>query len=180
MSLNPGPIIGFDSNVLTAFLLANNGKPAEHEADPLAPERLATYRLFLYCRPFVLPSVTVEAGLIPDGAKLEEHLRFIAFTFAELNPDDYQQERIKERAAALKKFHSGDLDCQIVAEAEVGEVPILVSLDSKLIVRLSPHTSVRLRRPTELWSDLAIPPGTPSKWVPGLGHPLEHETWWRW
>ena len=118
--MNPGPIIGFDSNVLTAFLLANNGKPAERETDPLAPERLATYRLFLYCRPFVLPSVTVEAGLIPDGAKLEEHLRFIAFTFAELNPDDYQQERIKERAAALKKFHSGDLDCQIVAEAEVG------------------------------------------------------------
>ena len=81
----------------------------------------------------------MEAGLIPDGAKLEEHLRFIAFTFAELNPDRDQQERIKERTAALRKFHSGDLDCQLVAEAEVGELPILVSLDSRLIALVSPH-----------------------------------------
>lgn len=173
-------IIGFDSNVLSAFLLANNGRVSLSHGDPLANERLATYRLFLHCRPFILPSVTVEAGLIPDGVKLDEHLRFIAYSFAEVIPDEYQKQLITRRAAELGKFHTGELDCRIVAEAEVGGVPIVVSLDSKLISRLSPHTSIRLRRPTELWSDLALPPGTPSKWVPGPGHPLEHERWWRW
>lgn len=173
-------IIGFDSNVLSAFLLANNGKVAQYHGDPLTQERLATYRLFLHCRPFILPSVTVEAGLIPNGVKLEEHLRFIAYSFAEVIPAEYQKQLIARRAAELGKFHNGQLDCEIVAEAEVGGVPIVVSLDSKLISRLSPHTSIRLRRPTELWSDLALPPGTPPKWVPGSDHPLEHETWWHW
>ena len=173
-------IIGFDSNVLSAFLLANNGKVAQYAGDPLAQERLATYRLFLHCRPFILPSVTVEAGVIPDGVKLEEHLRFIAYSFAEVIPDEYQDQVIARRAAELLKFHNGDLDCRIVAEAEIGDVPTLVSLDSKLISRLSPHTSVRISRPTELWSDLALPLGAQPKWVPGSGHPLEHETWWRW
>lgn len=82
--------IGFDSNVLSAFLLANNGRFAMALGDLLADERIATYRLFLHCRPFILPSVTAEAGLIPDGIKLEEHLRFITGTFAEIIPDDYQ------------------------------------------------------------------------------------------
>ncbi len=173
-------IIGFDSNVLSAFLLANNGKVTQCEGDPLAQERLATYRLFLHCRPFILPSVTVEAGLIPDGVKLEEHLRFIAYSFAEVIPDEYQEQLIAGRAAELRKWHNGELDCRIVAEAEIGDVPTVVSLDSKLISRLSPHTSVRLRRPSELWSDLALPHGTRPQWVPGSGHPLEHETWWRW
>ena len=173
-------IIGFDSNVLSAFLLANSGKVAQYAGDPLVQERLATYRLFLHCKSFILPSVTVEAGLIPDGVKLGEHLRFIAYTFAEVVPDEYQEQLIVARAAKLRAFHNGELDCRIVAEAEVGEVPTLVSLDSKLISRLSPHTSLRLRRPTELWSELRLPAGTPPKWVPGSGHPLEHETWWRW
>ena len=71
-------IIGFDSNVLSAFLLGNNGQVARDRGDPLAQERMATYRLFLHCNPCILPSVTAEAGLIPDGMKLEEHLRFMA------------------------------------------------------------------------------------------------------
>ena len=173
-------IIGFDSNVLSAFLLANNGQVARDRGDPLAQERMATYRLFLHGNPCILPSVTAEAGLIPDGMKLEEHLRFIAYSFNEMIPDDDQAQLIAKRVEALNKFHNGEMDCRIVAEAEVGDVPTLVSLDATLISRLSPHTNVRLRRPTELWTELALPPGAPPKWVPGNGHPLEHETWWRW
>jgi hypothetical protein len=124
--------------------------------------------------------VTIEAGLIPKGVKLEEHLRFIASTFWQVILDQKQKQLVEQRAAELKHYHSGALDCRIVAEAEVGEVPTLVTLDSKLISRLSPHTQVRLRRPAEFWGDLAIPPGTRSKWVPGLGHPLESESWWHW
>jgi hypothetical protein len=44
-----------------------DGKVSLYEGDPLAEERLATYRLFLHCRPFILPRVTAEAWLIPDG-----------------------------------------------------------------------------------------------------------------
>ena len=112
--------------------------------------------------------------------KLEEHLRFIAYSFNEMIPDDDQEQLIANRAEALNKFHNGEMDCRIVAEAEVGDVLTLVSLDATLISRLSPHTNVCLRRPTELWTELALPPGAPPKWVPGNGHPLEHETWWRW
>jgi len=102
--------------VLTAFLLANNGKLSEHDGDLLAVERLATYRLFLYCSPSILPSVTVEAGLIPEGVKLEEHLRFIAYTFWQVILDQHQKELVEQRAEELKQYHSGALDCRIVAE----------------------------------------------------------------
>ena len=153
---------------------------AESEGGPLAPERIATFRLFLYCQPHILPSVTAEAGLIPDDTKLDKHLRFIGSAFAEFIPDNEQDQIIDQRAKTLNKFHSGKSDCRIVAEAEVGEVPTLISLDSKLISRLTPHTSVALRRPSEFWSELAFPPGTPPKWMPAPGHPLEHATWWRW
>lgn len=64
-------VIGFDSNVLSAFLLANRGRLALLPGDILAEKRLATYRLFLYSSPITLPSVSAEVGLIPDGMKLE-------------------------------------------------------------------------------------------------------------
>ena len=172
--------IGFDSNVLSAFLLANRGEFANGQNDPLADERVATYRLFLHCCPFILPSVTVEAGVIPDGAKLEEHLRFIGFNFGEIILDDLQEQVVERRVTELQAFHSGPLDCKIVAEAEVGELPILVTLDGTLRKRLSAHTAVQLLSPTACWQSLAIPPGTPPKKGPGNGHPLENETWWRW
>ena len=173
-------VIGFDSNVLSAFLLANNGIVAERVGDPLAPERIAAFRLFLYCQPHILPSVTAEAGLIRDDTKLDEHLRFIWSTFAEFVPDEEQEQAIGQRAKELNEFHSGSLDCRLIAEAEVGEVPTLISLDSKLISRLTPHTTVALRRPSEFWNELAFPPGTLPKRVPAPGHPLEHAAWWRW
>jgi hypothetical protein len=118
--------------------------------------------------------------LVDSGRlKLEEHVLSIhCVSFAEVIPDNEDQEQlIVSRAAELMRFYGGELDCRIVVEAEICEVPILVSLDSKLISRLSPHTQVRLRRPTELSSDLALPAGTRPKWLPGPGHPLEHETW---
>ena len=90
-------VIGFDSNVLTAFLLANNGNLSAHDEDPLAVQRLATYRLFLYCSPCILPSVTVEAGLIPEGIKLQEHLRFIAQTFWQVILDQNQTQLVEQR-----------------------------------------------------------------------------------
>jgi hypothetical protein len=179
-TVNEERCIGFDSNVLSALLLANKGQSAVTHNDPLEGERIATFRLFLYCTPFIPPSVTAEAGLIPDGVKLEEHLRFIAGSFGEIVPDDDQLELIGDRAAELLRFHNGELDCRIVAESEVGEVAVLVSLDSRLVTRLSPYTSVQLLRPTDLWAKLALAPGTSPKWIPGSGHPLEFATWWRW
>ncbi len=40
--------VGFDSNVLTYFLDGNRGSFAFAPNDPLAPQRVAAVRLFLY------------------------------------------------------------------------------------------------------------------------------------
>jgi hypothetical protein len=97
-------------------------------------------------------------------------------------PADDQLQTIERRALALQPHHQeNDLDdCRIVAEVELdGEVLVLVTNDRKLR-SLAPHTWIRLERPSDYWATLAIPRGTPPLWTPADGHPLEHETWWRW
>jgi hypothetical protein len=174
--------IAFDSNVLTYFLDGNRGSYKMAPNDPLAEQRIAAVRLFLYARPFIPPTVRTEAASILTPAKLEEHIRFIDYSFGELLPDEHQEKWIAERTNELLPHHkAGENDCRIVAEVEQdGDVPVLVTFDGGLKKDLAPHARIRIETPIECWESFAIPRGTPSKWVPGNGHPLAAETWWRW
>src|SRR5262245_35742223 len=118
------PLIAFDSNVLTAFIRANNadlqGSSAEVE------ERVAAFRLFLHATPMILPMVAVEANKIRDSMKAREHWQFIASAFEEFFPDLSQERIIENRTVGLLPHHRKTMDRRILAEAEVGAVGILV------------------------------------------------------
>jgi hypothetical protein len=176
------PLIAFDSNVLTFFLDANRGAYEVRPDDPFTEQRIAAFRLFLYCKVVIVPAVTTEAQAIRDAGKQEEHLRLIATNFVEFNPDDCQERAIERRAVELLPHHPrGAEDCRILAEVEQdGGPPVLVTFDNAFRRDLAAHTRVLLQSPVECWTGLSIPRGTPSMWVPGRGHSLEDETWWRW
>jgi hypothetical protein len=174
------PLIAFDSNVLSAFIRANNG---DLDGDPAAvEERIAAYRLFLYAKPVIMPSVSTEANAIRDHAKHMEHWRFIAGHFDELLPDPWDRRAIEARAADLKQHHPGEADCRILAEAEAAAVPVrlLATIDGDFRKRLAPHARLPILSSSDGWNALAVPRGAEPQRRPGPGHPLEHATWWRW
>jgi hypothetical protein len=173
--------VAFESNALTYFLDGNRGDYSLAPNDPLAPQRIAAVRLFLYCTPYIAPTVKEKASQILNPTKLEEHMRFIAYSFGEVNPDRHQRAQIQKRAEALAEHHAGLNDCRIVAELEWdGGIPVLVTFDGDLQRDLRPHTQIRIETPEECWTHFSIPRGHPPLWYPGRGHALEHERWWRW
>jgi hypothetical protein len=181
MANDDNRIIAFDSNVLTYFLSGNRGHYDWGNNAGLTDQHIAAVRIFLYCRPFIPPTVKAEALRIPDTVRAAEHLSFIDGNFAEIVPYDWDLDRIQQRALELQPDHvQRDIDdCRIVAEVEYWDIPVLVTNDRGL-QSLSSHTRVRLEKPSEYWASLAIPRGTPPEWMPGQGHPLRNESWWRW
>jgi hypothetical protein len=87
-------LVAFDSNVLTYFLQGNKGDYSLGPDDSVAVQRIAAVRLFLYCRPVIVPRVTAEASAIPDPIKVAEHLRAIELQFIEFTPDQWQRSAI--------------------------------------------------------------------------------------
>ena len=55
-----------------------------------------------------------------------------------------------------------------------------VTFDGVLKAHLQAHATVALRSPSEQWTALRIPRGTPPHWQPRRGHPLHGADWWRW
>ena len=119
-------IIAFDSNVLTYFLDANRGNYALTPNDPLAPQRVAAMRLFLYCRPFIMPTVKAEAERIRNPEKLEEHMRSIGLSFGEFVPDERQEASIKRRAGELQHQHHSAHARAVMRRARVHGGVVLV------------------------------------------------------
>lgn len=177
-----GQHLAFDSNVLTYFLDGNRGDYTRPNDRALGEQIVAAVRMFFYCRPFIAPTVRAEALRIGSQAKRDEHIAFIDSVFPEIVPDHYQEQMIEQRAVELQQHHpQRDLDdCRVVAEVEQdGGIPVLVTYDARLL-SLAPHVRVKIERPTEYWTSLGIPRGTPPIWSPAAGHPLHAETWWRW
>lgn len=175
-------LIAFDSNVLTYFLEGNKGEYSRPPTDPIAEQRIAAVRLFLYCRPFIVPTVRAEAAAILNPDKRDEHVRFIGVNFGETNPDDFQDLAIARRATELLPHHpKGANDCRILAEVEAdGGLPVFVTFDGDFQRDLGPVTRVKIQTPVECWTAFDFPHGMPPVWTPAAGHPLATETWWRW
>lgn len=175
--------IAFDSNVLTYFLEANSAgyDPSADPDQTLARERVSAYRLFLYAdRAFVVPTVEREAKRIRDAFRRDEHLRFIWYHFMEILESSLDAAFVTKRMTELCAYHADGDDCRALAEAEAGRVDVLVTFDKTLKKRLQPRTNARLKSPAECWVDLDVPRGTPPRFTPADGHPLQHATWWRW
>jgi hypothetical protein len=102
--------------VLTFFVGANSGQYQIGPQDPLRDERIAAFRLFLFCRPFIVRTVIAEAERIKNEFKLRRHMESIWYSFAESVPDDDQIIAIERRATELEPSHPGGLeDCRIRA-----------------------------------------------------------------
>ena len=174
-------IVAFDSNILTYFLDGNRGDYRLTPDDPIADQRIAAVRLFLYCRTFIVPAVRSEALRIGSPEKREEHIRFIDSQFAEFNPDWRQLKSIERRTSELLPHHrNGEKDCRILAETEECGIPVLVTWDTDFRTDLAQWTRTRLESPVQCWEHFDIPRGTPPQWTPYADHPLVKETWWRW
>jgi hypothetical protein len=174
--------VAFDSNALTYFLDGNRGQYSPIPGDPVWDQRVAAVRLFLYCRPVIMPTVKAEASRILNPAKLDEHVRFINSSFGEFVPDERQEKSIERRTQELSSHHPKGLnDCQILAEGEAdGCVPVIATWDADFKKDLAPHTAIRIQTPVECWDSFGFPRGIPTIWTPAQRHPLAAETWWRW
>ena len=171
--------IGFDSQCLSFLIDATQG--ISEPTDPLAQEKVALYRTYLYSSrvPYVTPTVSVECARIKDVDRRELHDQYVCVLLNECQIDD--EDHVKTRALELGKHHDGDLDCRILAEAEEAELNALLTYDRVFLNRLKGIASaVSLVRPTDHWASLNIPRGAQPKRRPDITNPLAGQTWWRW
>jgi hypothetical protein len=121
--------IGVDSNSLTYLIEVvepnydpNNDEPA------LASEKVAMVRLFLYGgEPFyVVPTVIQEYNKIKNSLRKEEHERFCQFLLLD-GPWDLDSGIVNAKVNTYLKLHPKPLDCQVVAECEVGGLDVLLT-----------------------------------------------------
>jgi predicted nucleic acid-binding protein len=88
---------------------------------------------------------------------------------------------IKQRAQALGRYHSGQKDCDILAEAEEMHLDVLLTNDNGLLKHLGPVSkSIAVVRPSQFWASLCVPKGATAAWHPRDSNPLLQKTWWLW
>ena len=178
MPTPPNIQVGIDSQCLSYVIDAFSGISAP--TDTLASQKVALARLFFYLPGtlWVTPTVTAECARIRNVSRAELHASFIRVLFGEMPVRD--SSAVSARAAVLQQHHARENDCAIVAEAEDVGHSVLLSFDSTLVRRLTPHTPVQLIEPAQYWNKLSIPRGTKPDKVPHSTNPLSPEDWWRW
>jgi hypothetical protein len=172
-----------DSQTVTYLAEAIHGEyDPKTDGDPaLREERIAVFRSMLYSDSlFVSETVREEINQISDPKKLADHQRLLDYLLSDIQVTD--QSVVRRRADELQMFHSGKMDCLVVAEAELSIIPIstVVTYDVDFHKRLAGHCTVRLSYPTEHWKQLDIPRGSAPRWSPASTNPLSIQSWWRW
>ena len=171
-----------DTNILDFLLHAmrHGDFPRTNDAGVRA-QQVATFRLFLWSGLGSVGRVAVsEVSKHPHEDKREALQRIIFNQLPEVWVQNYDKQRWTARTAELMQHHPGELDCQLVAEAEIVEASTLLSYDKKMIRNLRPYARIDLLFPTEYWDNLGIPRGTQPKWTPAESNPLAQATFWRW
>jgi predicted nucleic acid-binding protein len=175
--------VGIDSNALTLLIEA-----VDPDYNPcadsllLAEEKKAILRAFLYKGiPYhVCPTVETEYKKIKNNAKYEAH---VSFCNALLIEGSWQLDSssVRQRAQALGRYHNGQEDCDILAEAEEMHLDVLLTNDNGFLKHLGPVSkSIAVVRPSQFWESLCVPKGAASVWRPKASNPLLQKTWWLW
>ena len=179
------PLVGLDTNVLDYFVRAmTEGYDPESDPDPvLAQEKVAAFRVFLFVDAVVVgPTVSEEIENTRHPGFRQQLTSVRDNLVEELVSLDATE--VARQTDFLSRFHSGarnHRDCLVVAEAEVGGLPVLLTFDAVLKKRLDGRTgSLRLTTPSEYWKQLNIPRGQRPRWHPSKTNPLYHATWWHW
>jgi hypothetical protein len=174
--------VGVDTNIL-AFLAQAANRVYDPEADGdaiLSPERVAAFRVFLYSPCIaVTPTVNEEIERTANPRERAELVGWKDTLLVEiLNVDPGA---VEARTLLLRRHHTGERDCRIVAEAGHSGLDVLLTFDKTLRKRLDGRAApLRVRYPSEYWAELQIPRGRAPHWRPAPMNPLHTATWWRW
>ena len=172
--------IGIDSNTLTYLLDAmdENYDPAADK--DLGNERLAMIRMLLYSARllWVGPTVEAEYQKIPNPDNREVHRRLAQYVLED-QPLRVDPAALEARVCELRCIHQGDADCRVLAETEFAHLDTLLSCDNRMLGAFLGLSKVRVRRPSDFWESLGIPPGSGPVKTPAPGHPLYGKSWWR-
>ena len=170
-----------DTNILDCLLAAMSRGELPPTTDPeLASEQVAALRLFLW-KGFSVGRVAAdEVRNNPDAAKRGALESIIGSMLPEVWVQRHDDAAWTARVTELRAHHRGEMDCRLVAEAEIVGASTVLSFDKRMVRNLESHGRVRVLFPTVYWNELAIPRGTQPKWTPAPSNPLAHATFWRW
>jgi hypothetical protein len=149
------------------------------DASGLSSEKIAILRIYLFEGQayYIVPTVEAEYKRIKESGRLDSHE-----SLHEVLLLDYQwdidADALAKRISELKIHHSKYNDCRVIAEVEQGGIKILLTCDEDMIHHLNSLTPTKLMRPTELWKELNIQPGTRPKTAPHHTNPLSKKNWW--
>lgn len=175
--------VAIDSNCLSYLVIAmfSGEKPTGNQSE----EKIALLRIWLYRgMPFrVPPTVKSEYERIRDRQYREWHNS----TYMALLEDvilSCDAEVLESHVQEYSAIHPGrkqKIDCQIVAEAELGRCDYLLTYDYDLLAHLKGRTHrIALMTPTEFWNALDIPYGADPGITPHPTNPLSNQSWWVW
>ncbi|MGB8993168.1 MAG: type II toxin-antitoxin system VapC family toxin [Desulfobaccales bacterium] len=171
--------IAIDSNILSYFVdvtLPNYDPLNDHES--LRNEKISTLRIALYDRDtrlYILPLVEIEWRCISDTQRRFLHSMGKLVVFSS-RPWRIDSTKLKQLIAYLLKNHPKEKDCQLLAEAELTGMKIILTNDNDFIKNLSNKTTVMILRPSEYLKKLNIKMGTPPIRRPDKSNPLIHKT----
>lgn len=176
-------MIGIDSNALTYLVqaLAPGYDPEEDPSD-LAEERRAMVRIYFYRDEpyYVLPSVEIEYNGIRNELIKEQHELICKILLLDHNWE-FDTSKLRDRKQELLAHHTEDKDCQIVAEAELAGLDVLLTCDARLKRCLASRTmNLEIISPKEFWDSLEVPHGAKPLLRPHSSNPLSHARWWKW
>jgi hypothetical protein len=166
--------------------LIDTVKTGVEPTDADRAERIALIRLHYYCKgrlcvtDKVIDECRPELRLKNPPKELDRLYETIAVVggFAHLPTPD--RPRVKSKGDALMTYHKRAADCQILAEAIIGDADFLLTNDGNFINHLSKYSgSVRLMRPSDCWKKLRIPPGASLAKELRRQSPLSKAQWWR-
>ena len=171
--------LGIDSQCLSYWL--DSLDELVEPIDNLAVEKIALTRIWLYTEGGFTASETViaECQNIKNHERRQLHNSWVGTHIH--NPPIRDNEYIKQRTKALSKFHSGEQDCRILAEAEEIGLDILLTYDFNFLNRLREKSdNILLYKPSEYWSKLNLSHGIKPNIIPHKTNPMSVQEWWRW
>ncbi len=181
-NFSPMEIALLDTMILSylAEAMAGDYDPKRDPDVKLREERVAAFRLFLWCRVGVGKTAVEQAMRTLDAGHRRRLQQLVMVQLPELQVPDEALGWADSRTRVLTAFHSDSEDCRILAEAEALRARCVVTFDLRMQKRLGPHSQVGLLGAAMYWRDLAIPRGTPPNLRPAWGNSIGGDDWWEW
>lgn len=179
--------VAIDSQLLTYFIEAINPSydhiKAIKDKPKIAQQRFAILRIFLCTKHlYIMPTVQEEYGKIKIEELKKKHKDIHERLLLDCPHLTDQNITFDNEKKYYLKFHDGEKDCQIIAEAEGCRMDYFLTFDGKLYERLHNNTKVvKIMKTDEFWLDVsAVPKGSEPKLAPHCTNPLYKKDWWKW